>query len=168
MPQINEPRELFAYKLSKAHASEQAILEMLQTIQEEVSDQELKQGFERHAQETEGQIRNLEQALDAIGEKPQEQKPRIVEALRTDHNEFTRQSVPPELLDAFIVGAALHTEHHEISTYETLITMAEAMGEQDVVPLLQENLEQEQNTLQQVTSASQRLAQQVAQLQTAT
>jgi ferritin-like metal-binding protein YciE len=39
---------------------------------------------------------------------------------------------------------------------------AEAMGEQDIVALLQENLEQEQHTLEEVKRASQQLAQELA------
>ncbi len=166
MAQLNDPRQLFALKLSKIHAAEKEILDVLQTMRQEASDPEIKQGLERHATETEQQIRNIEQAFSALGEKPQEAKARVVEALRTDHNEFKREagsSTPPEIIDAFLLGAAAHTEHHEISAYESLITMAEAMGEQDIVATLRENLEQEQNMLMQVQRAEQKLAQQLAQ-----
>jgi ferritin-like metal-binding protein YciE len=162
VPKVNDPKKLFAYKLSTVHASEKAILGMLRTAQKEAKDRELKSGFEKHAKETQQQIKNLEQAFSSLGEKPQEIKPRVVEALVTEHNQFTRQTPPPEILDAFLVGAAAHTEHHEISAYEGLITMAESMGEQDVVAVLRENLEQEQNMLQQVNQAAEKLSQQLA------
>jgi ferritin-like metal-binding protein YciE len=55
------------------------------------------------------------------------------------------------------------TEHHEIAVYEGLITTAEAMGEEDVVALLQENLEQEEATLQKAKQMSRQLAQGVSQ-----
>ena len=71
--------------------------------------------------------------------------------------------VDEQLVDAVIVGAATKNEHVEIAMYEGLITKAEAMGEQDIVALLQENLEQEQHTLEEVTRVSQQLAQQAAQ-----
>ena len=166
MAQFNDPRQLFAFKLSKVHTAEKEILEVLRTMQEEASDPEIKSGLERHTTETEQQITNLEQAFSALGEKPQDTKARVVEALRTDHNEFKREassSTPPEIIDAFLLGAAAHTEHHEISAYESLITMAEAMGEQDIVATLRENLEQEQNMLMQVQQAEQKLATQLAQ-----
>lgn len=66
------------------------------------------------------------------------------------------------LVDAVILSGATDTEHHEISVYEGLITKAEAMGDQDVVTLLQENLEQEQHTLEEVKRASRQLAQELA------
>jgi hypothetical protein len=61
-----------------------------------------------------------------------------------------------------ILSGAADTEHHEISVCEGLITKAEAMGHQDVVALLQENLEQEQHTLEEVKRASQQLAKELA------
>jgi len=51
------------------------------------------------------------------------------------------------------------TEHHEIAVYEGLITYAVAMGEQDVVSFLQQNLEQEQATVQTAKQVSKQLAQ---------
>ena len=66
------------------------------------------------------------------------------------------------LVDAVILSGAADTKHHEISVYEGLIAKAEAMGDQDVVALLQENLEQEQHTLEEVKRASQQLAQELA------
>jgi ferritin-like metal-binding protein YciE len=72
------------------------------------------------------------------------------------------KKVDDGLVDAVILSGASDTEHHEISVYEGLITKAEAMGEQDIVALLQENLEQEQHTLEEVKRASQQLAQELA------
>src|SRR5207248_9395069 len=56
--------------------------------------------------------------------------------------------VDDSLNDQVIVSGVTETEHHEIAVYEGLITTAEAMGEEDVVALLQENLEEEEATLQ--------------------
>src|SRR3712207_6660285 len=153
MAKLKEPQELFALKLSKVHTAEREILEMLETQRKEASDDELRTGFERHAQETKQQIKNVEQALSALGQKPQQTKERIVEGIRGEHNEFMRNGAEPQLVDAFLAGSAAHVEHHEISAYESLILMADAMGEQDVVALLTENLEQEVRTLGEVQRA---------------
>ena len=72
------------------------------------------------------------------------------------------EKIAPELLDGALASGGTHVEHYEIATYEGLITDAGAMGEDAVVALLQENLEQEQHTLQEVTRATQRLAQTAA------
>jgi ferritin-like metal-binding protein YciE len=61
-----------------------------------------------------------------------------------------------------ILGGAAETEHHEIAVYETLITHAEAMGHEDVVALLRENLEQEEHTLREVQQLARQKATQMA------
>ena len=47
-----------------------------------------------------------------------------------------------------------------IAVYETLITHAEELGEPDVVQLLQQNLEQEQHTLEEVARAQRQVVHQ--------
>jgi ferritin-like metal-binding protein YciE len=46
--------------------------------------------------------------------------------------------------------------------YENLITHADAMGQDDIVALLRENLEQEQHTLGEVMKAALKMAQRAA------
>jgi ferritin-like metal-binding protein YciE len=161
MPKIDDPQKLFAHKLSKIYASEREILNILKQTQKEANDRELASGFEHHAQETEQQIQNLDRVFEALGERPEDANPSVVKALRSEHDQFAKQGPPAQLLDAFLASAAATVEHFEISAYEGLITMASAMGEDDVVALLSENLEQEQHTLREVQAAGQKLAQQL-------
>lgn len=50
---------------------------------------------------------------------------------------------------------AAETEHHKIAVYEALTAHSEALGRHDVVARLRENLEQEQQTLEEVRRAMQ-------------
>jgi ferritin-like metal-binding protein YciE len=45
-----------------------------------------------------------------------------------------------------IISAAIKVEHFEIASYRGLITGAEQMGQQEVVNLLQQNLQEEEET----------------------
>ena len=65
-------------------------------------------------------------------------------------------------MDLFLTGAGARAEHYEIAAYEGLITMADAMGEDEVVRLLTENLEEEQAALKTVKTIGKRLAKQSA------
>ncbi len=162
MPQIANPQEFFAFKLGMALKTEQTVLQILKQSEQQAQDPELKQQFSHHREETEQQIQNLEQAFDALGESSTAHQSPTADALRQEAEQLL-EKVSPELSDAVLLGGAAHVEHHEISMYEGLITMAEAMDEQDVVGLLQENLEQEQHTLDEVKKATEKLAKQVAQ-----
>ena len=62
------------------------------------------------------------------------------------------------LVDHVLLLGAGETDHHEIGVYEGLITEARGRGRDDVAQLLQQNLEQEQHTLEEVKSATARVA----------
>jgi ferritin-like metal-binding protein YciE len=160
---INDPRKLFAHKLGTALSSEKKILTMLRKLEREATRQELKQQFAHHREETEGQIRNIEQAFQVLGEKPTGHRSPTVEGLAEEADTMLGK-VDDELVDAVILGGAAETEHHEIALYTTLINQAKKMGEDQVVKLLEENLEQEQHTLEEVTKAAEKVAEESAQL----
>ena len=92
-------------------------------------------------------------------------RPRSARASRDqkEHDEFVSNESPsPEVLDAFLTGAGARTEHYEIAAYEGLVTMAEAMQENEVARLLNENLAQEKQALRKMQTIGKRLAQQGA------
>ena len=158
---IETPRGLFTYKLGSALTMERTVLDMLGQLEEAARGQELKQQLHHHANETRQQIANIEQAFTALGAEVDDKPCAAIEGIEKEGQQLLKMA-DETLTDAVILGSAAATEHHEIAVYEGLITKAEAMGEQDVVALLQENLEQEQHTLEEVKKASQKEAQRLA------
>jgi len=160
---IESPRELYVHKLGAALKMEKTILEdMLPQLEEASNDSELKQNLSQHRRETEGHVRNLEQVFRALGEEPDEQSCPAIEGLEKEGQAMLGQ-VEDSLHDAVILSGVVETEAHEIAVYDGLITKAQAMGEDDIVALLQENLENEQQTLQKARKASEQLAKQTLQ-----
>jgi len=158
---IETPQDLFAHKLGATLKMENTVLEMLGELEEKAQSDQLKQQFRHHADETRQQIRNLEQAFSAIGVEPTENPCPAIEGLEKEGQTMIKQT-DDSLVDAVILAGAAETEHHEIAVYEGLITHAGAMGHDDVVSLLEENLEQEQHTLEEVKKATHQIAQQTA------
>jgi ferritin-like metal-binding protein YciE len=154
--------ELFTYKLGSALEMEQTVLKMLGRLEEEARSEELKQMLRHHAGETEQQIRNVEQAFEAIGEEADDKPCPPMEAIDKEGRANIRRT-DASLVDSVILAGAGETEHHEIAVYEWLIAEAEAMGKQDVVGLLQQNMEQEQHTLEEVKRATRAVAGRTAQ-----
>jgi len=149
---LNNPREVFGHKLGSALTMEQKVLEMLGDLEDESQRDELKRQFSHHADETRQQIANIEQAFRAMGEEPDDSPCPAMKGLEADAKANIKMA-DDSVVDDVILGAAAATEHHEIAVYETLITHAEELGQPDVVRLLQQNLEQEQHTLDEVTRA---------------
>jgi ferritin-like metal-binding protein YciE len=155
---IEDPRGLFEYKLGAALKMENTVLGMLGKLQDEAQGPELRQQLAHHAEETQQQIRNLEQAFDSLGLAPDENPCPAIEGIEKEGN-ATVKKADDRVVDTVILSGAAETEHHEIAVYEALIMMAAAMGHDDIVALLQENLEQEEHTLEEVMRATQQLAQ---------
>jgi len=161
MATIETPQDLFAFKLGATLKMENTVLEMLGELEEKAQSEDLKEKFSHHADETKEQIRNLEQIFSAIGVEPTENPCPAIEGIKKEGQE-TIKKVDDSLVDAVILLGAAETEHHEIAVYEGLITHAGALGHDDVVSLLEENLEIEEHTLEEVKKATEQVAQQTA------
>ena len=158
---LNTPEELFSYKLGAALKMENTVLDMLGNLENEAQSDKLKQQFRHHAGETREQIANLEQAFEKLGQQPDDSPCPAIEGIDKEGKANIKKA-DDSVVDAVILSGAAETEHHEIAVYEGLIAQAEGLGQQDVVSLLRENLEQEQHTLEEVKGATQKLAQENA------
>ena len=157
--EMNDPRELFLHELGDVLYAEQTLVKTLPKLQEEASDDELAEGFGTHLEETRQHVKNLEQAFEALGEPAKAEKCPGIEGIKKEHDEFVSNESPsPEVLNAFLTGAGARTEHYEIAAYEGLVTMANAMGEDEVARLLSENLDQEKKALATLQAIGKRLA----------
>ena len=157
MAEITTPRELFIHELGDILYVEQKLVEeVLPMLINEVQTDEFRKGLERHLEQTKGHVTNLEQAFDSIGERPQAEKCVGFEGLKKEHEELTDE-IDQSLIDLVDTGAAARTEHYEIAAYTGLIEMARALGETEVVGLLEENLKEEKEALREVESVTKAL-----------
>ena len=159
---LGSPRELSSRtSWGAALTMEKVVLSMLGELETATQRDQLKQQFRHHAQETEQQIRNLEQAFQALGVEDDEKPCPAIEGIEKEGQTLIKKA-DEGLVDAVILGGAADTEHHEISVYEGLITKAEAMGEEDFVALLAGEPRAEEAHAEDVKKASQQLAQELA------
>lgn len=151
------PRELLEYKLGCALTMERDVLKMLDKLEASARSEQLKQQLRHHADETRQQLANVERAFSALGMEADDKPSPVIEAIDKEGRAQIRRA-DDALVDDVILAGAAATEHHEIAVYEWLIAHVEAMGKPDVVALLQQNLEQEQHTLEEVQGAIQATA----------
>jgi ferritin-like metal-binding protein YciE len=122
-----------------------------------VQSAELRQGFERHLEQTRAHITNVEQVFDSLDEQPTAEECIGFEGLKQEHDELLEEA-SEDLVDLVDAGAAARTEHYEIAAYETLIGMARSLGESEAAGLLEENLKEEKEALREVESVGKTLA----------
>jgi ferritin-like metal-binding protein YciE len=139
--------ELFEHELKDIYSAEHSLLDALEQMANESSDREIKKGFTQHRKETQGQIKRLEKVYKVLGQKPESGTCPGIEGLIKEKKAFMRERPSDELLEFYNVGAAQKVERYEITAYEGLIDMAEKLGMSDVVELLEQNLQEEETTL---------------------
>ncbi len=160
--EINTPQELFIHQLSDIMSGEQIIAQMLADGQNLVDNPEIKQGLQKHEEETRQQIENLQAVFKQLGEQPQDLECHAAKGLQAELQEIGQEAKGPEVVNAGVLGGAAKTEHYEIAAYTGLVKKAKAMGQKEVADLLQQNLTQEQNMLKQVEQIEDKLLKQVA------
>jgi ferritin-like metal-binding protein YciE len=162
MASIETPNELFVHKLGATLTMEETILGMLENLQQEASDPKLQKDLRDHHQETRQQIENLHRIFQALGEEPEKESCPAIEGLEKEGKQMIKD-VDESLVDSVILGGVIETEHHEIAVYDGLIIKAEQIGDDDIVALLNENLEQEEGALDKAVKASEQSAKQLVQ-----
>jgi ferritin-like metal-binding protein YciE len=146
---LNTPQQAYNFELGAALKTERAMLDMLDKLSNTARDEKLKQLFRRHHHETQQQIAHLERVFETFGWEVEESPAPVADALDKDAK-GTIKKMGKSLVPSGILQAALKSEHHEIAVYENLIVGAQALGRDDAVALLSENLEQERRTLGEV------------------
>jgi ferritin-like metal-binding protein YciE len=144
--------ELFRYKLGSARNMEQTTLEMLRDLQEETHSDQLRELFRHHEAETRQQIENLEEAFRSIGEEPDDSAFPTFSAFEKESQVNLRRT-DDSVIDITILCGAMETEHLESAIYESLILVARAAGHEQVVNLLEQNLQMELHTLDELREA---------------
>jgi ferritin-like metal-binding protein YciE len=138
--------ELFHDTLKDIYFAEKKILATLPKMAKAAQSEELRAAFEKHHEETEGQVERLEQVFAVIDEKPQGKTCAAIVGITDEGAEIMQEYKGSPALDAGLLAAAQAVEHYEISRYGTLIAWAEELGLDDAVPLLQETLDEEEAT----------------------
>ncbi len=101
-------------------------------------------------------MQNLEQAFTKLGVEPDDKPCPAIEGIDKEGKANIKKAAD-QMVDVVILSGAAETEHHEIAVYESLLTQAEQIGEPEVTRLLQQNLEIEQHTLDEVKQQQRQL-----------
>ena len=147
------------HELGDIYDAEHRFLKGQQEMLKKASDSTLKVGLERHIAETEQQIGNLDQVFQILGAKPKAVPCEAAKGLVEEAKTGMTEAKTDELRDCMIGGAAARVEHYEMAAYRGLLVDAELMGQQQIVKLLQQNLQQEEKTAQTLEQNAPMLAQ---------
>ncbi len=138
--------DLFLDTLKDIYYAERQILKALPKMAKAAQSAELRAGFEKHRDETEGQIARLEQVFELLGKTPRGKTCDAILGILEEGKEIMDEFKGTSALDAGLVSAAQAVEHYEIARYGTLKTWAAQLGMQEAAALFEATLKEESAT----------------------
>jgi ferritin-like metal-binding protein YciE len=150
-------KELYIDELKDLYNAENQLVKALPKMAKAASSDELRQGFEKHLEQTEGHVQRLEKIFQALGESPKGKTCKGMQGLIEEGSEVTEEDYEGSVMDAALIGAARRVEHYEIAGYGTVRSMAETLGEDNHVSLLEETLEEEKETDEKLTELAEQI-----------
>jgi ferritin-like metal-binding protein YciE len=146
------------HELSDLLSAENQFAKALKQVIKAADGDTVRQLAQTHLEETLQHAENLKQAFAALGKKPEKLVCKGAQGI-VEENDSTLKEEKPQgaLKDIAIVGGSLRVEHYEIAGYSAAIATAKALGQRQVVTLLQANLKQEQATAKKLEAAGQEL-----------
>ena len=148
---IEDLRTLYVTGLKKALDMEQKITKALPTMIEKSTDTELATAFRNHLTQTQQHVAKVQTLLrDATGDDSTSTC-KAISALITEAEDNIKDAAEPSIRDITLIASAQQVEHHEIAVYGTLRNWAELLGQDEVVSLLQETLDEEAETDRKLT-----------------
>ena len=144
-------RDLLVEELKDLYSAEQQMVKALPKMAKAASSDDLRSAFEEHLEQTKGHVERLERAFELLDLPAKAKKCAAMEGLIEEGKELIEEGLPENVLDAGLIGAAQKVEHYEIAAYGTARTHAELLGMSDVADLLQQTLDEEKQTDEDLT-----------------
>lgn len=148
---MDEISKLMVEQLRDAHSAEKQAMRAMQKMMKQASNEKLKQGFQMHIEQTEGQIERIEQALEQLGGKPGRKVCEAMRGLIEEANHEMGDHDRGTTMDVVIIASAQRVEHYEIAAYGTMATLAKSAGHTDLARLLGETLAEEKRMDEELT-----------------
>lgn len=149
---ITSMDDLFIHTLRDIYYAENQIVRALPEMVEKASTPALKAGFQKHLEETEGQVRRLDEAFKLLGVDASGVECQAIDGILSEAREIAGEVDDKSVLDAALIAAAQAVEHYEITRYGTLVSWAQRLGRDDLASLFEETLAEEKATDQKLTS----------------
>jgi len=139
-------KDLFIDQLKDIYSAETQVTKALPKMAKAASSTELQNAFKSHLEQTQAQLKRLEEIFDGLGKSPKGKKCKGMEGLLEEGEEMISEDADPDVLDAGLIAAAQRVEHYEISAYGTARSYARVLGEGKATSLLEKSLQEESET----------------------
>lgn len=149
---IKTMSDLFVHQLRDIYYAEKQLVKALPKMADKAAENELKQGFLTHLEETKTHVQRLEQVFQMYGAEVQAVDCPAIDGIIKEADETAGEVADKAVMDAALINAGQAAEHYEIVRYGSLIAWARQLGRNDCAAVLQKTLEEEKATDKKLTA----------------
>ena len=161
MPHENLPelKALLVDEMEDLLHAEKQIVKALPKMAKAAHSPQLRQAFDDHLEKTRGHVERLRQGFEMLNVKAKAQTCKGMQGLIEEGEETIDEGKDrdPATADLALIIAAQKVEHYEISSYGSLRTLANRIGEMQVARLLADTESEEQQADELLTDVAQPL-----------
>jgi ferritin-like metal-binding protein YciE len=151
---VDTIEKLFVDELKGLYSAENQITKALPKVAKASTSEDLRAAFESHLGETEEQIKRLEEIFTMLDVSPKGKTCVAMKGLLEEGSEVLEDTQEGAVRDAAMISAAQRVEHYEMAGYGSVRTYAELLGQDEIVALLSETLEEEKSADSKLTEIS--------------
>ena len=143
MAEVGTLHDAFIDELRDSYDGEKQLTKALAKLAKAATSPQLREAFEAHLEETQGQIERLEQVFELLEEKARGKHCDGIAGIVEEGKSIMEEDFDETTMDACLIAAGQRAEHYEMAAYGTLVAWANAMGHTEAAKLLQQTLDEE-------------------------
>jgi ferritin-like metal-binding protein YciE len=136
--------DLLEDEIKDLYSAEKQLLKALPKMAKKADASALQKAFASHLKETEGHVARLEKIGELLDIKLTGKVCKAMQGLVEEGSEVIEEKGEPPVLDAALICAGKRVEHYEMAAYGATRGIAESLGHDKVVSLLQQTLDEEE------------------------
>jgi ferritin-like metal-binding protein YciE len=149
--------DIFEDLLKDIYWAEKHLTKALPKMAKASFNDDLRDAFETHLEQTEQQVQRVEQCFELLDKRAVAKKCDAMDGLVKEGEQAIEDHDEGHARDAALIAAAQKVEHYEISAYGTLRTMATVLGKAQCAKLLEETKDEEADTDRKLTDLAERI-----------
>ncbi|MGE5568356.1 MAG: ferritin-like domain-containing protein [Rhodospirillales bacterium] len=151
-------QELLSEELKDLYDAEKQLTKALPKMAKEADSDQVRAAFEEHLEVTKRQVERLEEAFQALGEKPKSRPCKGMKGILDEGQEHLEENTGvQDVIDFVLIDGGKKVEHYEIAAYNSAVELAEALGNKAVSRLLRQTLTEEERMDKKLDQLSGRL-----------
>src|SRR5262245_24800146 len=117
MAEAGTLHDAFIDELRDTYDAERQLTKALAKLAKAATSDSLREAFETHLEETQGQIERLEQVFETIDEKVRGKHCEGIAGIIEEGKSIMEEDFDDEAMDACLIAAGQRAEHYEMAAY---------------------------------------------------